>query len=245
MNTLGEEKEVSSFPLYTSLLLPSPRSRQARYDLSHPYDLHRTLSRAFPELPPAPTEAGKTAEQLAADEARREVRCLFRMEEAKRGLIVLAQSRIAPDWEAITAAFPDYFVNLPEVKAWTPRFVEGQKLAFRLRANPTVKRNGKRQALLGERERLQWLARQAEAHGFTLPTIATIGGDTLPNAQVQEERVQTGETARDFKVIHNAVSFEGALRVTDPLRFAEAVASGIGSAKGFGFGLLSLAIRKA
>jgi len=37
------------------------------------------------------------------------------------------------------------------------------------------------------------------------------------------------------------VRYEGLLQVTDPHLLVEAVRAGIGSAKGFGFGLLSLA----
>ena len=38
-----------------------------------------------------------------------------------------------------------------------------------------------------------------------------------------------------------AMRFDGLLGVTDPVQFLEALRAGIGSAKGFGFGLLSLA----
>ena len=38
-----------------------------------------------------------------------------------------------------------------------------------------------------------------------------------------------------------AVQFDGVLQVTDPDKLVAAVETGIGSAKGFGFGLLSLA----
>jgi CRISPR system Cascade subunit CasE len=40
---------------------------------------------------------------------------------------------------------------------------------------------------------------------------------------------------------HHAVRFDGLLVVTDPERLRHALRAGIGSAKGFGFGLLSLA----
>jgi CRISPR system Cascade subunit CasE len=41
--------------------------------------------------------------------------------------------------------------------------------------------------------------------------------------------------------VHQAVTFDGLLRVTDPEALLAALAGGIGSGKGFGFGLLSLA----
>ena len=40
---------------------------------------------------------------------------------------------------------------------------------------------------------------------------------------------------------HQAVRFEGVLQVVDPVAFQQTLRCGIGSAKGFGFGLLSLA----
>jgi CRISPR system Cascade subunit CasE len=40
---------------------------------------------------------------------------------------------------------------------------------------------------------------------------------------------------------HGGVQFRGTLEVTDPVKFAETYQSGIGSAKGFGFGMLLLA----
>ena len=40
---------------------------------------------------------------------------------------------------------------------------------------------------------------------------------------------------------HGGVQFRGALEVTDQEKFIETYQSGIGSAKGFGFGLLLLA----
>ncbi|MEM0963873.1 MAG: type I-E CRISPR-associated protein Cas6/Cse3/CasE, partial [Bacteroidota bacterium] len=43
---------------------------------------------------------------------------------------------------------------------------------------------------------------------------------------------------------HVGVRFDGELRVIDPDRLAVAVASGIGPAKAFGFGLLSLALAR-
>ena len=78
--------------------------------------------------------------------------------------------------------------------------------------------------------------RKAEAGGFRMLSVNSvaegkIGGD-----------VRTDVTAR---TTHNltllAVRFDGVLQVTDPDQLVEAVRHGIGSAKGFGFGLLSLA----
>jgi CRISPR system Cascade subunit CasE len=46
---------------------------------------------------------------------------------------------------------------------------------------------------------------------------------------------------RENKGYHGGVQFRGILEVTDPAQFAETYRQGIGSAKGFGFGLMLLA----
>jgi len=45
---------------------------------------------------------------------------------------------------------------------------------------------------------------------------------------------------RENRGYHGGVQFRGILEVTDPARFSQAYFKGIGSAKGFGFGLLLL-----
>ena len=51
----------------------------------------------------------------------------------------------------------------------------------------------------------------------------------------------TGSHAPRSRLTFEGVTFEGVLEVTDPERFAATVRSGIGPAKAYGYGLLSLA----
>lgn len=44
-----------------------------------------------------------------------------------------------------------------------------------------------------------------------------------------------------LKVTHLGVQFDGLLQVVDPARLLETIRDGVGSAKGFGYGLLSVA----
>ncbi|WP_395141478.1 type I-E CRISPR-associated protein Cas6/Cse3/CasE, partial [Armatimonas sp.] len=217
--------------------------RQVESDLRALYELHRTLSHAFPELP-HPLVGSATAQQ-AADEARKEVRCLFRVEESPRhGTVILVQSRVEPDWEKLTAQHPTYLLASAEVKQWEPKLARDTPLRFRLRANPTVKREGKRLPLRTEEQQLEWIGRQASSHGFSLPLKEFRRRDgsalTLPYAEVIEQEAQKHHRA-ESRTTHHAVLFEGVLTVTDTALFAEALAAGIGAAKGFGFGLLSVA----
>ena len=206
--------------LYLSLLELNPRSRQAQSELRNPYEMHRTLAKAFGE----------------GDAAQEAARCLFRMDEDRQGTLrLLVQSQTPPAWEALTVP-PDYLYTAPQVKPFAPALQTGQTLAFRLRANPTkrlaAKREGQRQGerigLYAEEERLAWLSRQGAAHGFRLEMV-TVTSEEPASCQ-----------AKGRNAVFSAACFEGVLCVTDTAAFSSAVANGIGAGKGFGFGLLSL-----
>jgi CRISPR system Cascade subunit CasE len=208
--------------LYLSRVCLNARSRRARRDVAQPYELHRTLLRAFP----AAADGGPG-------------RVLYRLDVDERGgdLTVLVQSEIAPDW-AWLAAEGDYLradvQPNPACKSWTPGFAVGQALAFRLRANPTARRDDKRVGLYGEEEQLAWLARKAEAGGFR------VGGVRVAREGMSKSYRLAEDGQRQLLQLF-AVRFDGVLQVVDPARFAETVAAGVGSGKGLGFGLLSLA----
>jgi CRISPR system Cascade subunit CasE len=131
--------------------------------------------------------------------------------------------------------------ELAGTKTYTPSFQNGQKLYFLLRVNPSVKkeidgkRNGFRVGLLKEEDQLKWLQRKAEAGGFSINSCRAI-----PEGIIHDERGK--EEAG--KLRHYAVRFEGTLQVVNPDLFLAAIQSGIGPAKGFGFGLLSIAPSK-
>ena len=131
---------------------------------------------------------------------------------------------------------------------------EGQPLAFRLRANPTKrigKTNadlpGKRVALVREEEQIEWLARKGRGGeadgtgGFEL-----VMNEGAPSVTVVPEGKKFGrktENGIKHEMRHVAVLFEGVLRITDADAFRRTLVRGIGSAKAFGFGLLSIAKR--
>jgi CRISPR system Cascade subunit CasE len=218
--------------MYLSKLTLNPRNEQAQTDLASPYELHRTLGKAFED----------------ADSERHRARhgVLFRIEEAgHRGAPVLVQSTSAPDWSRLPQG---YVLRLDGPKAFEPAFGEGQHLRFRLVANPIrrVRIDGKehprRLALVHPEAKdgvetgyLDWLGRQAATFGFAVVEVADV-----PFRLDRKRRVGAEEIAK-ARIPHFGVRFDGVLRVTEPNRLAEAVRKGIGPAKAFGFGLLSLA----
>jgi CRISPR system Cascade subunit CasE len=206
--------------MYLSQLIlnPEPSARQVQRDLASPYELHRTVMRAFPDA-----SAGGPG------------RVLFRLEIVGDGQppVVLVQSDKRPDWTPLMQ-IPNYLLGLGE---GTPKEVDlallslrpGQRLRFRLRANPTVRSEGKRHGLVRYEDQCRWLDRKAAAAGFAPVDVA------IRRAQMSVSRSAKGTQS------HFVVDFEGLLEVTDPAGLRTAVAAGIGPAKGYGLGLLSLA----
>jgi CRISPR system Cascade subunit CasE len=217
--------------MHLSRLVLNPYAPQKRRDLADLYLLHRTLARAFPAA-----VAGGPG------------RVLFRVdpEPASGAAAVLVQSEKEPDWGAL----PEGYAASVESKPFAPAFVAGQRLAFRLRASPSKKvgttskadrqagkpkNNGRRVGLLTEDEQRAWLARKAEAGGFQVLDVA-----------VTRERPAGGNFLRVGKPDHEltlvVVRFDGLRAVVGPDRFLQTLREGVGAAKGFGFGLLSLAL---
>jgi CRISPR system Cascade subunit CasE len=199
--------------IYLSRLLLNPRSRQAQTEFRDPYQMHRTISRAFGDM-----------EWV-------EARCLFRTEEARdqEAISVLVQSRLAPDWERLVPA-ANYWVQPPTSKALELNIPQGKRLSFRLRANPTVCQNGKRNPLRGDTEQLKWLQNKSERSGFQ-----------ICQARVTCMDILRFQTAAKHPVTLQSVLFDGMLIVTEADIFLQTIESGLGSGKGFGCGLLSVA----
>jgi len=177
--------------------------------LSNIYELHRTLCTAFP--------ANRDPERI-----------LFRVEDGKESHIVIVQSKGLPDWSRVNEK-DDYFIEPPEHKPFTPKVANGQALVFRIRSNPTVKKDGKRLGLIKSDDQLEWLNRKAKAGGFDLVQLQVVPAGIV-NAK------KAGATLSFY-----SVTFQGALKVVDKDKFIETLANGIGSGKGMGFGLLSVA----
>lgn len=192
----------------------------------NPYDLHRAIWTLFP----------------GPEDQERDF--LFRVEslERDRGARVLMLSQTEPQQEA-------EHCRLMALKEWNPKFAEGQAFRFRLRVNPvkSVKDESKgmrhskhgyqypkqvRIPLIHEEQQQAWLERK-------LSGIADI--DYL---MIQQEMplnfTKPGKEKRMAGKIQ-PVLFDGVLVVKSPEGLVKCVTEGIGPAKAFGCGLLSLA----
>lgn len=166
-------------------------------------------------------------------EARDFLTRIDRKDEGYRLLILSRTSPAKPDW-CPTDCFGSK--QIPE------SFFEHPHYRFSLLANPTKKvrvdnadgtrkKNGRRVPLTGREELVGWLEKKTKGGGFEVKIESL---RTIPRGREYFHKAGAHGT-------HTAVEFQGELRVISPAEFRATVASGIGSAKAFGFGLLVLA----
>lgn len=222
--------------MYLSRLILNTRSRQVQHELADPYELHRTVCKAFPSANYADNEPSGI---------------LFRVDLHPRTRIptLLVQSRNIPDWNFLSAEKKDYLLGVndlpldvenPSFKEMDLKLIEGQVLAFRLRANPTVKKtiNGEdgkaRLGILKEEDQQKWLERKLESAGAALVSV------NIVNEQFTSGKLFI-EKEKEKRMNFLSVQFDGVLQVKDQEKLVNTIFTGFGSAKGLGFGLLSLA----
>lgn len=212
--------------MYLSKLSLNYRHPQARRDLGDAYEMHRTLARAF-----APNESSAPHRFLWRLERRTDSRSSAAYANAHAS-VLLVQSVQAADWSVIDSLYdyaheirPNKLVDLEQLVR------VGARYRFRMLANPTVTRAGKRYGLMREDEQLAWMSRQGERHGFAI--LGCVRGTD------QRMQVRQGRTGNCITV-HTAL-FDGMLQAVSAERLRQGVLNGFGHAKALGLGLLSLA----
>jgi len=185
--------------------------------------------------------------------------------------VIIVQSATRPDWEyafGLTKGAKDqqghpignagFLLGLPPQPKQVSIYLDGELLLlksetqnysirpgdlvkFRLRANPTKKkqdgsRNGKRKRINPQlQEHLDWLATKfGEAVGSPICIETFVPGWAYGRRTKYEP--QPGQQMQWWSVL-----FEGTFRVKDTGVLKQILVSGIGPAKAFGFGLLSVA----
>jgi CRISPR system Cascade subunit CasE len=225
------------------------RPRPGRQWLHNIYHVHQRLCMAFPSArqkdgdrdflkPFAPDGFTHVHGPRSGEQA-----FLFRIDpQPGASPVILVQSALKPDWDYALNNAGFLLAAPPGVKEFDPAFSKGQSLRFRLVANPTRKidtrtgpdgkrRNGRRVPVKYERLP-EWLGRQGARGGFEVVEGSCA---CLPGYVYMSKSREDG-SQRLF-----SVRFDGLLKVTDADAFRETLISGVGPAKAFGFGLVSLA----
>ena len=208
------------------------------------YAWHKKLWECYPDMP----------------DAKRDFLTRIDHFEGMYRLWVLAKRKpVCPPW-----CPPDGFA----LKEIAPSFLTYRYYAFDLRANPVKtlarhgpngellfkpngkRKDGKRVPLVKQEELRAWLIRKGSVRCRDPQTGMDVPGGfrILPNKPLEIRpmveshfRKKDKKTGTDHAAYHGGVQFRGTLEVTNPERFIETYEAGIGSAKGFGFGLFLLA----
>jgi len=227
------------------------RPRPGRLWLRNRYRVHQRLCMAFPSAdrksddadflkPYDPKDFGSNQVHVAR---RTDTGFLFRIDPITSGrVVILVQSAVKPDWHYAFHNADYLLAATPDVKTFDPCFAKAEHFRFRLVANPTRKidtksrpdgqrRNGKRVPVQTDKL-VEWLANRAESAGFSIDEGSTA---------IQPGYVYMNKTRDGKGQFLRAIRYDGTLSVIDPARFLEILIRGIGPAKAFGFGLLSLA----
>lgn len=179
----------------------------------NPYQLHRKLWLAFPDRPDSDRDF------------------LFRVDWPRhRSVIqVLLQSQSEPQ------GVSDSNVHLLRSKQIEICPSEGSFLRFVVCANPTKRLadNHRRVGLYKEEEQLAWLERKLN------PAAEIKEAQIVSFKTLYFRKPQSGSKVHRGKIV--TVTFGGVLEVKDSDQLSRLLQQGIGSAKSFGCGLLSLA----
>ncbi|MGW4475941.1 type I-E CRISPR-associated protein Cas6/Cse3/CasE [Nonomuraea sp. NPDC004354] len=227
--------------MFLSKLSIDPTSRHFRRDYADIHQMHRTVMSAFPDL------NGDIA-------ARQAHGVLWRLDIHDRGFLLYVQSQTEPDWSSLPEHYLTQRHQVRDLQPLLEAITGGRKFAFRLVANPTraVPRTDKEQlqrAEAGKRRQprrvtlhtpqsqIDWLVRQGERHGFVIPAGRNGQPDVAPYPPFRTH----GRARTDAPITIDHVRYDGHLIITNPTQFATVVHEGIGRAKAYGCGLISLA----
>ncbi|NNH72320.1 type I-E CRISPR-associated protein Cas6/Cse3/CasE [Nocardia uniformis] len=231
--------------MYLSRVPLNPARRGSRRFLSSPHVLHGAVMKSFPPG--------------VLDHPDAEGRVLWRIDKTANDIHLYVVSPVEPDFTHVIEQ-----VGWPTTGAWTTRkygqlldnLADGQRWHFRLTANParstfippeqrivddgagTKTQRGK-VAGLNQEEQLEWLRRKAIGAGFAV-TAAGPAHQREDDVRIISRETLTFDRA-DRKVVLSVATFEGVLTITDPGLLRNALINGIGRAKGYGCGLLTLA----
>jgi len=173
-----------------------------------------------------------------------DVRPLWRIDTLRGSTYMLVVSAATPDFTSLVdqlSSPENAEVSIRDYTKFLSQINNSETFKFRLNANPvrSTKRSEKSSESLAARgkiyghvtveHQLKWLQDRAAKHGFEL---------------VQFDVVSRGE--RRFKrenatVTLTVACFEGILQVSDATLLREALAKGIGRAKAYGCGLMTVA----
>lgn len=222
--------------MYLARVQLNPARRGARHLLGSPQAMHAAVLGCFH----AGQSPGRVLWRL---DPQREQQWLYVTGGARPDLTGLVEQAGWPETQVGDVRSYDGFLD---------RLGEGQRWQFRLTANPTrASRNGgrmrdgqpkqlersKRFGHVTAAQQEAWFLTRASSLGFSVPHDEQAD---IHDLAVTARRVETFKRG-DRRVTVVKATYDGHLVVTDPKALRSALVSGVGPAKAYGCGLLTLA----
>lgn len=225
--------------MYLSHMPLNPQRRSTRELVASRQRLHAAVLAGF--LPGA-SERGRVLWRLDSDGAH--------------DLSLMVVSAEVPSFDALVeqagwTANPVW--RTADYDSFLARLTAGQRWVFRLVANPvksvrslddhSAERSlprGSRVPLIKREDQEAWLLARSEPAGFAICPGAS-GGLNLRVAQSARRTFERRSDGQRRTVTLQTVQYDGVLEVSDPQRLRRTLVEGLGSAKGYGCGLLTLA----
>ena len=212
--------------MYLSRIMLNTKKRETMRALSLPNVLHGAVEQSFSE---------------------KEKRKLWRIDWLNEARNLLVLSEEAPDFTHISKQFGYPSSESPwEIKDYhllLSRLQAGQDWHFRLCANPVrssfkkkdkASGRGKVFAHVTQEQQRQWLLMKAETCGFILKE------DEFDVVHTQWFKFNKGNDSQREVTLRTA-TFEGKLTIANLESFKQTLLSGVGRAKAYGCGLLTIA----
>lgn len=165
-------------------------------------------------------------------------RTLWRLDSTSRGMVLYV---VAPS-PVDEVTLRDNLGGRTQVRPYViPDDVvaKGSMVKFKLKANPAINTtvNGvtKRKALTSRKDRVSWLERVASNNGFTFNHTDVEVRDAEEGRVIMNRRENKGG-----KHALHCAEFSGVVTVTDTEKFLAALYNGVGKARAFGCGLITL-----
>lgn len=220
--------------MYLTKLVVNKNRRKARYLLGNPQAMHAAIESCF-----VPDFSFGADFGLNTNSSR----ILWRMDQDSVQPIIYIVSAQKPSFEHIREQ-----VGWPGRQSWQSAEYDriltglavGQKFRFRVSANPV------HSAMVGGKKRrvghvsvdakVRWLLERCDALGIKIPN------DEFGEPMVTVTRSENlSFRRRSGRVTISRATFDGVLEVVDPDKLRNALTQGIGHAKSYGCGLMTLA----
>lgn len=222
--------------MYLTRMNLNPRRRGTRKLIESPEVMHAAVMSAFP-----PTGAESDSEQDA--------RVLWRLDrsaDTAHTVVLYISSPTVPDLTHVAEQ-----AGWPTTQGWETRdyddFLDGlgrgQSRGFRLTANPVHSarrtpgdKDTKVLAHVTVSQQEQWLVDRSAKHGFSIAR----GADGTPDLAVTRRELLSFHKKGHAAVTLGVAQFDGVLEIEDPVELRNLLVRGLGRAKAYGCGLMTL-----